>query len=290
MNYAAMISEHVEHEADATIAVMPVPKKDVSRFGIMSTDLDGRITEFEEKPEAPKSNLASMGIYVFNWEKIKKYLREDSRDKASDNDFGKNIIPKMLAGGESMFAHEYRGFWRDVGTIDSLWEANMELLKPNPTLHLYDTPWKILSKNTNEAPQYVGGEAKIEGSMISEGCIIEGKVIRSVLSTGVVVEKDAVVSDSVIMHNTAIREGAKVGYAIIDEDVRVGKGARVGAYGKKKQVEASHRPQITVVGNKARIEAEAVVPEGGMIAVKSEVKAEAKTDSKTQNQKRRRSK
>jgi glucose-1-phosphate adenylyltransferase len=276
MNYAKMISEHIANKADATIAVMPVPKKETSRFGIMTTDSSGGITEFYEKPKEPKSNLASMGIYVFEWEKIKKYLKEDSKDKKSDNDFGKNIIPKMLAGGERMHAYEYRGFWRDVGTVDSLWEANMELLSPRPRLGLYDTPWKILSKNPNEPPQYIGEGAKVSGSIISEGCIIDGQVARSILSPGVKIERGARVADSIVMQNTVIREGAKVDYSIIDENVKIGKAAKIGAprpAGKKD----AKRPAITVVGGKARVEAGAVVREGEMIAVKEEVRAEVRS-------------
>ncbi|MDR0518553.1 MAG: glucose-1-phosphate adenylyltransferase [Clostridiales Family XIII bacterium] len=258
MNYDWLIGEHRAKGADATIAVIPVPMEEASRFGIMITDKDMRIKQFEEKPERPKSNLASMGVYAFTWPVLRAYLDADAANEKSSNDFGKDIIPAMLKGKERLFAYEYSGYWKDVGTIRSLWEANMELLQDYPPLNLYDDPWRILSRNPNEPPHYVDAGAVITNSMISEGCHIYGTVINSILSSGVTVAKNAVVRDSIIMTESEIGEGSIVDMSIIDEEVKVGKGCRIGDYAG-----ASHK--IAVIGKKA------VIEDGGSVAANEQV-------------------
>ncbi|MCL2493195.1 MAG: glucose-1-phosphate adenylyltransferase [Clostridiales bacterium] len=229
MNYKWMIAYHEEKKADATIAVISVPIADASRFGIMNTDTEMRITEFKEKPKHPKSTLASMGVYVFNWKTLRHYMEKDRTLAGSTHDFGKDIIPAMLAGGERMFAYEYGGYWRDVGTIESLWEANMELISQAPPLNLYDDPWRIFARNENDPPQYIDAHAKVTNSIICEGCTIFGTVEHSVLSAGVIVEEDALVRDSIIMSGTYIGRNSRVLKSILDEEVLVGEGALVGA-------------------------------------------------------------
>ena len=243
--------------ADCTIAVLEVPMEEASRFGIMSVNEDNSIFKFSEKPKNPDSNLASMGIYIFTAEKLYKYLTEDEADPNSSNDFGKNIIPTMLANGEKMFAYNFEGYWKDVGTISSLWKANMDLLGEKPVL-AFDDSSRIFSRHENEAPQFVGAEAVIENSSITEGCEIYGTVINSVLGYGVVVEKGAVVRDSVLMHHVTVSEGATVEYSILDSDVTVGKGARVGR--PRNEAEG-----ITVIGAGNVVADGADVPDNQMI-------------------------
>jgi len=278
MNYKWMIAFHEEKKADATIAVIPVPMSEASRFGIMNTDADLRITEFEEKPKQPKSNLASMGVYVFNWKTLRRYMEEDRTKPGSTHDFGKDIIPAMLAGGERMYAYEYGGYWRDVGTIESLWEANMELLRTSPPLNLYDDAWRIFSRNENDPPQYIDAQAVVTNSIICEGCTIYGTVINSVLSAGVIVEEGALVRDSIIMSETYIGRNSRVLKSILDEEVLVGEGALVGAdpvdamtgaLGAGAAEACLGAPKcydpnvpITVVGKGARIEKGAVIEAG----------------------------
>ena len=228
MDYSKMLEFHKEKQADCTIAVMEVPWEEASRFGIMACDEDKKIYEFAEKPKEPKSNLASMGIYIFTWSKLKKYLEEDEANPESENDFGKNVIPAMLQNGERMYAYAFQGYWKDVGTIDSLWEANMDLLDPNVPLDLYDDAWKIYARNPVMPPQYVAEGAVTQNSMISEGCIVEGDVDFSILFAGVTVEKGAVVHDSIIMPGSVIKAGAVVEYSIVAENVVVGENAQVG--------------------------------------------------------------
>ena len=244
MNYKWMLDAHEKNNADATIAVIKVPIEEASRFGIMNTNEDGRIYEFEEKPENPKNNLASMGVYAFKWETIKKYLRYDKKDPDSDNDFGKDVIPAMLAGGEKLYAYEYGGYWKDVGTIQSYWDTNMELLGSSPPLNLYDGPWKIYSRNFNDPPQYLDNDSDVTNSIVCEGCNIYGTVYNSILSSGVIVEKGAVVRDSIIMNNTIISSNSEVNMTIIDEDVNVGKNCVVG----EKQDPEDPEKKITVIG------------------------------------------
>lgn len=261
MDYSQMIEAHEDNKADATIAVIEVPIEEAPRFGIMNTDESLRIEEFEEKPKKPKSNMASMGVYVFNWKKVKEYLIADSKNEKSSNDFGKNIIPTMLTNGERLFAYPYKGYWKDVGTIDSLWEANMELLQEEPGLNLYDDAWRIFSRNPNKPPHFVDKGAKIKNSLVSEGCYIYGTVENSILSAGVTVEKGAVVRDSIIMQETVIREKSKVVKSIVDEEVIVEEGASIGGKG-----------EIAVVGNKAVIRAGASVAAGESVPAKRIVK------------------
>ena len=228
MDYDAMIKLHRAHEADATIAVMPVPIEEASRFGILATDEEGRVTDFIEKPANPPSNLASMGIYVFSWEKVRKYLVDDAADEASSHDFGKNIIPAMLAADERLFTYSFEGYWRDVGTIDSLWEANMDLLEEDSGLDMSDD-WRIYSRNPNLPAARIGSGAKLEECMVSEGCDVEGIVRHSVLFQGVQVGAGATVVDSIVMRGARIDAGAVVERAVIAENAHVGEGARIGA-------------------------------------------------------------
>lgn len=228
MDYEKMLRFHKDNNADCTIAVIKVPMEEAGRFGIMSVNPDNSIYKFSEKPKNPDSNLASMGIYIFNKDKLFKYLVEDEANPDSHNDFGKDIIPKMLENGERMYAYAFNGYWKDVGTISSLWEANMDLLGEKPNINIDDKDSRIFSRHENEPPQYVGSDAVITNSSITEGCEIEGTVINSVLGYGVTVEKNAVVRDSVIMHHCVIKEGACVEYSILDSEVTVGKNAIVG--------------------------------------------------------------
>lgn len=228
MDYDNMLEFHKEKNADVTIAVIEVTMEEATRFGIMNTREDLSIYEFEEKPKFPKSNKASMGVYIFNWKELKKYLKEDELDSTSSNDFGKNIIPKMLKDNKRMVAYPFRGYWKDVGTIDSLWEANMDLLKHEDELSLYDSEWRIYSANPVRPAQFIGKDAEIKSSLTVEGCIVHGKVENSVLFQGVYVGKGAVIKDAVIMPNTRIDDGVVIEKAIIGSEAIVGKGCRIG--------------------------------------------------------------
>lgn len=228
MNYAKMLAEHKERKADATIAVIEVPMREASRFGIMNTNEDGQIVEFEEKPEHPKSNLASMGIYIFDWKLLRKMLTADIKDSDSSHDFGKDIIPQMLADGRNLYAYKFKGYWKDVGTIDSLWEANMDLLDKNNELDLNDSTWKIYTEDVTALPQYIGPEAKIKRAFITQGCIIEGEVRNSVLFTGAKIGPGAKIIDSVLMPGVEVEEGAIVQRALVADGVKIGKEAVVG--------------------------------------------------------------
>ena len=254
MDYDKMIQYHEEHNADATIAVMEVPIKEASRFGIMNAGSDMRVLEFEEKPETPKNNLASMGIYVFSWEKLRQYLVADNTSSHSEHDFGKNIIPAMLDAGEKLYAYLFHGYWKDVGTIESLWEANMELLKESPGLNLHDDNWRIYGRNLIKPPQYIGKNARVEGSVVGDGCMILGEVENSILFPSVVIEEGAVVRDSVIMQETVIRSGSVVRKAILDEEVTIMENASIGGSNK-----------ITVIGAELTIPKGAEVAEGEML-------------------------
>lgn len=229
MNYAKMLAYHKEMNADATIAVIEVPMKEASRFGIMNTDGEGHIVEFEEKPEHPKSNLASMGIYIFNWKLLRKMLLADMKDSDSHHDFGKDIIPHLLADNRTLAAYKYQGYWKDVGTIDSLWEANMDLLDSNNELDLNDPTWKIYTEDIPALPQYIGPDAKINRAFITQGCIVEGEVKNSVLFTGAKVGKGAKVIDSVLMPGVEVEENAVVQRALVAEDIHIGSGTCVGS-------------------------------------------------------------
>ena len=229
MNYDKMLEYHKANHADATIAVIEVPMKEASRFGIMNTNETGRIVEFEEKPEKPQSNLASMGIYIFNWKLLRKMLLADMKNPESSHDFGKDIIPTMLADEKTLFAYKFKGYWKDVGTIDSLWEANMDLLSKNNALDLNDSSWKIYTEDVTALPQFVGADADIDRAFITQGCVINGTVKNSVLFTGVKVATGAKVIDSVLMPGVEVAEGAVVTRALVADKVKIGKNAVVGS-------------------------------------------------------------
>ena len=229
MNYAKMLDYHKANNADATIAVIEVPMQEASRFGIMNTDETGQIVEFEEKPQQPKSNLASMGIYIFDWKILRKMLVADMKDPESSHDFGKDIIPSMLADNRKLCAYKFQGYWKDVGTIDSLWEANMDLLAKNNTLDLNDPSWKIYTEDTTELPHYVGTNAEIKGAYITQGCHIEGEVRNSVLFTGAKVGPNAKVIDSVLMPGAIVEDGAVVTRTLVADNIRIGANAVVGS-------------------------------------------------------------
>ncbi len=228
MDYSKMLAFHKEKTADATIAVLDVPVEEASRFGIMNTNADDSIYEFEEKPKHPKSTKASMGIYIFNWKKLREYLINDEKDPQSSNDFGKNIIPSMLNNGERLFAYQFDGYWKDVGTIDSLWEANMDLLNPKVNINLSGDQWRIYARNEPHPPHFIREKADIAESLITEGCDINGKLWYTVLFSGVTVEEGAELNSAVVMKNTVIKKGAIVKYAIIAEDAVIEEGAVVG--------------------------------------------------------------
>ena len=230
MNYAQMLAFHKASKADATIAVIEVPIKEASRFGIMNTDGEtDQIVEFEEKPAEPKSNLASMGIYIFNWKLLRKMLLADMKNPDSSHDFGKDIIPTMLNDGKRLFAYRFKGYWKDVGTIDSLWEANMDLLSPNNELDLNDPTWKIYTEDVTTLPQYIGPEANVTNAYITQGCIVEGEVKNSVLFTGSKVRPGAKVIDSVLMPGVVVEEGAVVQRALVADNIHIGKNAVAGS-------------------------------------------------------------
>ena len=230
MNYDKMLAFHKERQADATIAVIEVPLKEASRFGIMNTDGEtDRITEFVEKPPVPESNLASMGIYIFNWKLLRKLLLADMKNPDSNHDFGTDIIPTLLGDEKRLFAYRFKGYWKDVGTIDSLWEANMDLLSPDNELDLSDLTWKIYTEDVTALPQYIGTEARIQNAYITQGCVIEGEVTNSVVFTGAKVRPGAKVIDSVLMPGAIVEDGAVVIRALVANGVNIGKGALVGS-------------------------------------------------------------
>lgn len=229
MDYAKMLDFHVQSKAEATIAVRPVPMKEAPRFGIMNTNADGQIEEFEEKPAHPKSNLASMGIYIFNWKTLRRLLVNDRDDKNSAHDFGKTIIPELLAGGKKLMAYKFEGYWKDVGTIDSLWEANMDLLDEKSELNLEDGSWRIYSEDASEIPQYIGPDAKIDTAYITQGARVEGEVQHSVLFTGTRVARGAKIVDTVLMPGAVVEEGAVVTRALVGPGVVIKRGEVVGS-------------------------------------------------------------
>lgn len=269
MDYAKMVDFHKKNNADCTIAVLEVPWEEASRFGILATDENDKIYEFAEKPAEPKSNKASMGVYVFSWDKLKKYLTEDEADPNSSNDFGKNIIPKMLGDGQRMFAFPFKGYWKDVGTIESLWEANLDIINPNVDLDLSDKSWRIYSRNPMAPPHYIGKDAVVENSSVSEGCEIDGLVDYSVVSPNVTIEKDAEVKYSVIMPGATIKSGAKVYYSIIAEDAVIESGAQIGAI--PEDLENPEDWGVAVIGSGATITAGKKIAPKEMIASGEEV-------------------
>lgn len=256
MDYNKMLQFHIQNNADCTIAVREVPWEEASRFGIMNTNEDNSISEFEEKPAHPKSNKASMGVYIFTWEKLRQYLVADAEDPNSANDFGKNIIPKMLGDEQRMFAYDFKGYWKDVGTIESLWEANMDLLTLPMPIDLYDTKWRIYGRNPGLAPHFIAEGASVRNSLITEGCEVFGNVDHSVIFSGVTIREGATVKDSVVMPGAVIERGAQVQRAIISEDAVIGAGATVG--------EATGN--IAVVGTGVRLAAGGEVKAGEQYA------------------------
>ena len=255
MDYNAMLDYHIRNGADATIAVREVPWEEASRFGIMNTDSNGRIVEFEEKPKNPKSNKASMGVYIFTWEKLRHYLTQDEEDKKSSNDFGKNIIPNMLADKQVLVAYDFNGYWKDVGTIESLWEANMDLIDNPMPMDMHDKKWRIYSKNPGMPPHYISEGAVVTDTLITEGCEVYGKVNHSILFAGVVVEEGADVEYSVVMPGSVIRRGAIVRRSIIAENATVGAGSVVG----------ENEGNIAVVGQGVTLPAGVSVPAGAQV-------------------------
>lgn len=263
MDYSKMLAYHKEKNADCTIAVIDVELEEASRFGIMSCEENGKIFKFEEKPKNPTSTLASMGIYIFNWKKLREYLLEDDRDENSDKDFGKNIIPNMLNRGEKMFAYTFDSYWKDVGTIDSLWEANMDLINPKVPLDLHDKNWKIYSRNPVMPPHFISDKAHVQNSLITEGCNIDGTVDFSVLFAGVTVEEGAIVRDSIVMPNCVIKKGAVIDYSIIAENTVIGEGAVVGE--RPEEIKDRDEWGVSVVGASRKISPNAKIGAKAMI-------------------------
>lgn len=263
MDYSKMIAFHKEKEADCTIAVIEVPLEEASRFGILNTNEDGTIYQFDEKPKVPKSNQASMGIYVFTWSKLRKYLEADESNPKSSNDFGKDVLPAMLNAGERMLAYRFEGYWKDVGTIDSLWESNMDLLNPKIPLDLSEENWKIYSRNPVMPPHYISSGAKVQNSLVAEGCSVYGEIDFAVLFAGVYIAPGAVVKDSIIMPGSRVEENAIVQYAIVSENAVIGKGAVVGA--RPEDIENKDEWGVAVVGDGCVIAPGATVPPKAMV-------------------------
>ncbi len=255
MDYNAMLDYHISHHADATIAVREVPWEEASRFGIMNTNPEGEIIEFEEKPQKPKSNKASMGVYIFTWEKLRHYLTEDEADKNSSNDFGKNIIPNMLRDKQTLVAYDFNGYWKDVGTIESLWEANMDLIDNPMPMNMHDKKWRIYSKNPGMPPHYISEGAVVTDTLITEGCEVYGKVNHSVLFAGVVVEEGADIEYSVVMPGSIIKRGAIVRRSIVAENAIVGAGSIIG----------EDSGNIAVIGQGVVLPAGVSVPSGTQV-------------------------
>ena len=266
MNYSIMLNYHILNNADCTIAALNVPLEEASRFGVLNTNSDNVIYEFEEKPKKPKSTLASMGIYIFSAEKLYKYLEEDNKNPESSNDFGKNVLPAMLNAGEKMMAYEFKGYWKDVGTIDSLYEANMDLLGDNPVFDVADPDWKIQSKSPLAPPHFIADGGKTVNSIIMSGCEIYGTVENSILGSNVTVEKGAVVKNSIIMSDTNIKEDSLIDYSIIDENVQIGKNVKIGE-------EKETNKGIAVLGRNITV-SDGVIVEGGKIIDTDLVKEE----------------
>ena len=269
MHYGELLKRHKKSGAAATIAVMPVPWEEASRFGIMNVNDEGEIVEFEEKPAEPKSNLASMGIYIFDYQVLKKYLTDDERNPESDNDFGKNIIPTMLANGEKMVSYRFEGYWKDVGTVQSLWEANMDLIDNPPKFDINDRKWIIYSRNMALAPHYVGKGAKIINSTVTEGCTICGTVDHSVIFGAVEIGEGAVVKDSVVMPGAKIGKNAVVEKSVIGANAVIGDGAAVGTVEKEDNIYASKMCThgLVLIEGGATVADNAQIPKGSMVEV-----------------------
>lgn len=262
MDYSQMLAFHKEKEAVCTIAMIEVPWEEASRFGLMNVNDDGTILEFEEKPEKPKNNKASMGVYMFTWEKLRHYLLLDEADEKSSHDFGHDVIPAMHNSGEKLVAYQFDGYWRDVGTIDSLWASNLDLLSPSSGLNLDDPNWKIYSRSPSSPPQYISGNAQVLNSMLAEGCCIDGKVDFSILFDNVTVEKDAVIRDSIIMPGSVIKSGAVVKYSIVAENSVVGENAKIG---KRPEEVDMDTWGITVIGSNVKVGKNACIGANEMI-------------------------
>ena len=268
MDYRIMLEEHIRNEADCTISVIDVPLEEASRFGIMTTDRTGRITEFNEKPEHPNSTLASMGVYIFSTDKLTQYLAEDELDPNSDSDFGKNVIPRMLNAGERMFAYLYGGYWKDVGTLDSFWAANMDALGDLPELFLNDPAWRIYYRHGNTHPEFMGPEASLTNSIVGDGGALYGSVSDSVIASEVMIEEDTVISDSVVMANCRIGRGARVEHAILGERVIIEPGAVIGA--------PLGDGELTVIGPNLTIGEGTVIPPGTTVDSPEDLEAYGK--------------
>ncbi len=262
MDYADMLAYHKQQEAACTIAMREVEWKEASRFGLMLVNDDGTISEFEEKPANPRSNKASMGIYIFTWSKLREYLIADENDPESSNDFGHNVIPAMHEAGEKMVAYQFDGYWRDVGTIESLWEANMDILSPASGINLNDPHWKIYARSPSAAPQYIADTAEVKNSMVTEGCSVEGKADFSVLFPNSTVEEGAFVKYSIIMPGATVKKGADVQYAIVAEGAVIGENAKVGA---GPDVTDPDNWGVAVIGENVEVGAGAVVPANVMV-------------------------
>lgn len=261
MDYAAMLRAHEDKNADATIGVLKVPIEEASRFGIINTDIEERILDFEEKPKKPKSSKASMGIYIFTWEVLRRYLIADSNNVDSNQDFGQDIIPQMLRNGQRLFSYSFQGYWKDVGTIESLWQGNMDLLEDPPMLNLNDSSWRIYSRNRTLPAHYVGNNAVVTRSMVTEGSLVYGAISHSILYLGVVVEEGAVVVDSVVMPGAIIRKNARVFKAIIGENVEIGENCTVGERESKDEQYGG----IAVIGENTKVPASINIPRGAML-------------------------
>lgn len=265
MDYGKMLKYHEERGADVTIAVFEVPWKEASRFGIMNTEEDNKVYEFAEKPKKPVSNKASMGIYIFKWDKLRKYLIEDMNTPDSNNDFGQNIIPKMLQDGERMYAYPFKGYWRDVGTIESLWEANMDLLEETPELDLYDPEWRIQSRNPVEPPHYIAPGAKVMSCIITEGGIIYGDILHSILFAGVTVGKGSQIRNSILMPNVKVGENSIIENAIIAENTIIEDNCYIGYDPEAKEESQAGGKKITVIGENMTIPSGSQVKKGTMV-------------------------
>jgi glucose-1-phosphate adenylyltransferase len=261
MDYGGMLVHHRKKNAEVTIAVIQVPWEEASRFGVLETDEQGKIVEFSEKPKEPKSNLASMGIYIFNWDRLKRCLQEDEEDPASSKDFGKNVIPKMLAQGFRMLAYTFDGYWKDVGTTESFWEANMDLLADEPALSLHDSEWKVYAVLEDLPPQYLGPKARVNRSLVNEGCQVYGEVSHSVIFPGVIIGENSVVKDSIIMPHVKIGSGVRIEKAIIGQGAIIGNGCQIGVAGEEGsgETERGNEVRITMIEEKKNVKANTVI-------------------------------
>lgn len=274
MDYAKMLEAHKKNKADATISVFEVPLEEASRFGIMNTDENNEIYEFEEKPKEPKSNLASMGVYIFTWEVLREYLISDNEDANSNNDFGQNIIPKMLNDGKQMYAYAFSGYWKDVGTIQAYWESNMDLIERVPEFNLFERNWKIFTTNPVKPAHYIGPTGSVKKSIIAEGCKVYGTVKNSVVFPGVTIAEGAVIEDSIIMSNSVIKENAHIKKSILSEKVKVGANVKIG-FGElvvNEDKPAIYYSGISVIGEAAEIPENAEL--GQNVVVSNNIKEE----------------